>query len=398
MKTNIRPFWSYDVQKTEQWLTDQAKEGYHLTELHRFKRSFTFENRAPKHATYRIGYDKIKPATLSNTMRKDGWEKITQSGKWYVIANERPEAEVTTSTSRDAIIKRNNYIFYAFMAILIYFTAATLANVAIFATAYTASNGNVEVVESPFWIITYISGTLATAFYFFMIYSVWKIKKTNKALSQENQITYTPEHSQEKKNHLTKAEEKQLKRQGLLIKRRKLGWMYSPDKLENWLDQMAAEGNRLHRVNRLGTTFYLKKAEPQRIKYSADYQNLSNDSYFEIHRQAGWEEVFSSKGALQKWTIWSKEYEEGERPPALYSDKTHKLKQAKKVAFSYTVLFLPLVLMYFFIASMNMGYLLRQGETWTLMNTNTVMFLLLILVFGTFITKTWMYYFRLQRA
>ncbi|TYS58510.1 DUF2812 domain-containing protein [Sutcliffiella horikoshii] len=397
MKSIIKPLWSYDVQKTEQWLTDQAKEGYHLKELHRSKRRFTFEKSQPKDVTYRIGYDKIKPATLSNTMRNDGWEKVTQSGKWYVIANERPEEEVTTSTSRDTIIKRNNFIFYGFMAILIYITFATLVNVALFTTAYIASDGIVEVEESPFWIITYIAGTLATAFYFFMIYSVWKIKRTNKALSQESQTTYKPKHTLEKKN-LTKAEEKQLKRDGLIIKRRKLGWMYSPDKLEKWLEQQATEGNRLHRVNKLGTTFYFRKGEPQHIKYSADYQNLSNDSYFEIHRQAGWKDEFSSKGALQKWTIWSKEYEEGETAPALYSDKTHKLKQAKKVAFSYTMLFLPLVLMYIFIASMNLSYLLQQGETWTLMNTNTAMFFLLILVFGTFITKTWMYYFRLRRA
>ncbi|MGD6873701.1 DUF2812 domain-containing protein [Sutcliffiella horikoshii] len=393
MNTVTKPLWSYDVQKTEQWLTDQAKAGYHLKELHRFKRGFTFEKGNPKDVTYRIGYDKIKPATLSNTMRNDGWEKVTQSGKWYIIANERPQAEVNTSTSRDAIIKRNNFIFYAFMAILIYITGATLANVALITTATIASDGNVEVVESPLWIITYTAAALTTAFYVFMVYSVWKIKKTNKALSNENSTTHTLE-----EKSLAEVNEKQLKREGILIKRRKFGWMYSPDKLEKWLEQMAAEGNRLHRISKLGTTFYFRKGEPQDIKYSADYQNLSNDSYFEIHREAGWKDIFSSKGAIQKWTIWSKEYEEGETPPALYSDKTHKLKQAKKVALSYTVLFLPLVLMYLFIASMNIGYMFRKEEAWTLHDTNTIMFFICILVFGTFITKTWMYYFRLQRA
>ncbi|MGD6993817.1 DUF2812 domain-containing protein [Sutcliffiella horikoshii] len=393
MNTVTKPLWSYDVQKTEQWLTDQAKVGYHLKELHRFKRGFTFEKGNPKDVTYRIGYDKIKPATLSNTMRNDGWEKVTQSGKWYIIANERPQAEVNTSTSRDAIIMRNNFIFYAFMAILIYITGATLANVALITTATIASDGNVEVVESPLWIITYTAAALTTAFYVFMVYSVWKIKKTNKALSNENSTTHTLE-----EKSLAEVNEKQLKREDILIKRRKFGWMYSPDKLEKWLEQMAAEGNRLHRISKLGTTFYFRKGEPQHIKYSADYQNLSNDTYFEIHRQAGWKDEFSSKGALQKWTIWSKEYEEGETPPALYSDKTHKLKQAKKVALSYTVLFLPLVLMYLFIASVNIGYMFRKEEAWTLHDTNTIMFFICILVFGTFITKTWMYYFRLRRA
>jgi hypothetical protein len=230
-----------------------------------------------------------------------------------------------------------------------------------------------------------------------MIYSVWKIKKTNKALSTENPSTYMAPYTLEKKN-LTKAEEKLLKSEGLLIKRRKFGWMYSPDKLEKWLEQMAAEGNRLHRVNRLGTTFYFLKGEPQQIKYSADYQNLSNDSYFEIHRQAGWKDVFSSKAALQKWTIWSKEYEGGETAPALYSEQTHKLKQAKKVALSYTALFLPLVLMYIYIASLNTFYIFRNGGEWSIVNSNTIMFFICILLFGTYITKTWMYYFRLRRA
>lgn len=313
-----------------------------------------------------------------------------------MIANERPQADVTTSTSRDAIIKRNNFIKYTFITLLIYFTGATLVNVALFSTVLS-SDGQVEVVESPFWIITYIGAVLATAFYIFMIYSVWKIKKTNKALSTENQAPFAGHHTLEKKP-LTKSEEKQLKREGLIFKRRKFGWMYSPDKLEQWLEQMAAEGFRLHRVNKLGTTFYFLKGEPQKIKFSADYQNLSNDSYFEIHRQAGWKDEYHSGSALQKWTIWSKPYEEGEAAPTMYSDKTHKLKHARKVAFSYTMLFLPLVLLYLFIVSMNIGYMLRSEEGWTILNSNTILFFFCIMMFGTFIARSWMYYFRLRRA
>jgi len=174
--------------------------------------------------------------------------------------------------------------------------------------------------------------------------------------------------------------------------------MYSPDKLEQWLEQMAAEGNRLHRVNKLGTTFYFLKGEPQKVKFSADYQNLSNDSYFDIHREAGWKDEYRSGSALQKWTIWSKPYEEGETAPNMYSDKTHKLKHARKVAFSYTMLFLPMVLLYLFIISMNIGYTLRSEEGWNILNKNTIMFFVCIMMFGTFIARSWMYYFRLRRA
>ncbi|CAG9620371.1 DUF2812 domain-containing protein [Sutcliffiella rhizosphaerae] len=369
MKTCFRPLWSYDVQKTEQWFTKKAKEGFQLSELHRFKRGFTFKNEEPMDITYRIGYDKIQNVTLSQTMRNDGWEKVTQSGKWYVLANERPLEELHTSTSREGIIKRNNYIMYAFIALLIYFTCILVMNVFIFSTVYF-SGGSIEKVDSPYWFITYIGSALATALYLFLIYSVWKIRKTNKALSSETMTPYSGENEQEKK-HYTITEEKQMKQDGLLIKRRKFGWMYSPDKLEEWLEQMAAEGNRLYRVNKLGTTFFFLKGKPQKIKYCADYQNLSNDSYFEIHRQSGWTKEFNSGSALQKWTIWSMEYEDDETP-LMYSDKSHQMKHAKKIAFSYTVLFLPMVLMYLFIASMNISYGFRRDETWTLIDTNTL--------------------------
>lgn len=77
MKTHIKPLWSYDVQKTEQWLSEQAKAGYHLKELHPFKRGFTFTKGEAKDVIYRIGYDKIQTATLSQTLRKEGWEKVS---------------------------------------------------------------------------------------------------------------------------------------------------------------------------------------------------------------------------------------------------------------------------------------------------------------------------------
>ena len=38
-----RPLWSYDVEKTERWLSKMAAEGNHLTDVNRMTRMFTFD-------------------------------------------------------------------------------------------------------------------------------------------------------------------------------------------------------------------------------------------------------------------------------------------------------------------------------------------------------------------
>ncbi|QFT87913.1 hypothetical protein FIU87_04525 [Bacillus sp. THAF10] len=396
MKTCVRPLWSYNVQKTEKWLTDQAEQGYQLTSFHRIKRRFIFTKKEAKTVTYRIGHDKNQTRNLSSSLKNDGWEMVAQSGSWYMIANAKPAEEVKTSISREAILKRNKFLMYFFLVLLIYLTWMALMNVALLLTPYV-TDIPVEKVESPYWIITYIALGLAVVFYLFMLFSVLKIRKTNKALSLESQGTYSEEFVV-KNISLSKAEQKQFKREGKIMKRWKFGWMYSPDKLENWLEEMAKKGYQLIRVGKPGTSFYFLKGEPRNVKFCADYQHLSNDTYYEIHREAGWQDEFRSFSSMQKWTIWSKEYEEGEEVPQLYSDKTHQLKHARKIAFSYTALFLPLVLMYLFFATLNIPSIFQKENVWSIHDTNTIMFFILIILFGSFITRTWMYYYRLKRA
>lgn len=39
----FRPFWSYDVNATENWLTYMAQQGYHFVKFNRLTRRFYFE-------------------------------------------------------------------------------------------------------------------------------------------------------------------------------------------------------------------------------------------------------------------------------------------------------------------------------------------------------------------
>ena len=195
---------------------------------------------------------------------------------------------------------------------------------------------------------------------------------------------------------LSKEKEKQLKRSGQMVVKRKFGWMYSPDRLEKWLETMEELGYNLYRVSRTGTAFYFIIGNPRRVSYCADYQNISDESYFDMHRDAGWKSTFISYSSLQKWTIWSREFSEGEERPQIYSDKSHHLKHARRVAIAYTILFLPLVIMYILNIGLFIGGMFNNGIT-RLSLLNMVMFLFCIFVFGSFIVRTWLYYMRLRK-
>lgn len=83
MKKVTRPFWSYDVQKTEEWLAAMSKQGLHLVKINRLTRQFTFQKGSPKNLIYRIGYAKA-PSPLSTRLQQDGWKQVTQNGNWYM--------------------------------------------------------------------------------------------------------------------------------------------------------------------------------------------------------------------------------------------------------------------------------------------------------------------------
>ncbi len=391
MKKVFKPFWSYDVAKTEEWLSGMAKNGYHLVDFNRWTRCFFFQQGEPKKIIFRIAYDKTGGDSLSNSLTNEGWTKVIRRGNWHIIANEKPREEIKTASVREGIIKRNRIIKYIFIGLLIYLSSIVVVNLGMLGLA-TISDVPVEVVESPLWILTYTFFGAVIATIVLAIYSIIKINKTNKDLIMEK-----PKGLQgggdPLEGRLSKTKEKLLKRSGQLVVKRKPGWMYAPDKLENWLEAMEEQGLNLYRVGKLGTTFFFLKGSPRKVSYCADYQNLGNESYLDFHREAGWKSVYISYSSLQKWTIWGREYSEGEEKPQIYSDRSHLLKHAKKVAIAYTILFFPLVAMYLLNIGLFFSVILNNNPS-KLDLTNMIMFVFLIFIFGSFIVRTWLYYFR----
>ncbi|OAB34067.1 DUF2812 domain-containing protein [Paenibacillus glacialis] len=228
------------------------------------------------------------------------------------------------------------------------------------------------------------------------IYSVIKINKTNKQLSSEN-IQQNKLHKVDPdEKRLSKYKEKQLKRSGKMVVKRKFGWMYAPDKLEHWLETMEEKGYHLYRMSKVGTTFYFIIDCPRKVSYCADYQNIADESYFDIHRDAGWKSAFISYSSFQRWTLWSREYSEGEERPQIHSDKSHHLKHARRIAITYSCMFLPLIFVYILNIRISMEWTF-DNHLGKIQMVSMISLALAILTFGSFLARTWLYYMRLRR-
>jgi hypothetical protein len=60
IKKVFRPFGSYDVIKTEEWLSSMADSGYILIKINRVTRCFFFEETEPQKLVYRIVFDELQ--------------------------------------------------------------------------------------------------------------------------------------------------------------------------------------------------------------------------------------------------------------------------------------------------------------------------------------------------
>lgn len=109
------------------------------------------------------------------------------------------------------------------------------------------------------------------------------------------------------------------------MKATKWWWGWEPEKIENWLEEMEAQGWHVDYGIGLGTTFFFTRGEPRKMRYCADYQNKVTSEYSRIFHDVGWELVYSHMG----WYIWRMPYEE-ERPE-IYTDMGATVDRNKRL-------------------------------------------------------------------
>jgi hypothetical protein len=380
----FRPFWSYDVQRTEKWLTAMAEKGYELIRINRLTRCFYFQQGEPRAATYQIGFDKIPNQSLSRGLLEFGWTKVLQSGKWYVTMNELPLEQIRTFSDREGIVKHNKMVMYIYMGILIFLMVGLLNVILISTIAISLSTSGIsKVFTGPYGFIPATALGLNIILCILTVYSLITIDKTNKRLTGDN-VQRTERYSQ-KKTFLQDRGSSQL------IRKWKFGWMYAPDRLEKWLEGMEEQGYNLYCVSRTGTVFYFKRGKPRKVVYCADLQNTTDTNYFNIHGDAGWVSHYISGSWMQKWVLWGREYTPGEVKPQMYSDKLNQLKLARRIALTYSSLFLPIII----LLGLNIK-LSTYSSLDRLQIINMILFAILILLYGSFVCRAWLYYKRLR--
>jgi hypothetical protein len=390
MKKVFKPLWSLDVTKTEHWLSTMASQGFQFITFNRWTRCFYFQQGVPKIKTYRITFDHTHSQQLASTLLHDGWQMDSQQSQWSIISNEKAYDQINTFPTSNGIIKRKQFIKYLFTLVVSFLPLIFLLYSCIPWESNEQPSGNG--VESP--STPYLAFPFVLALILLGLYVIRNVKKTNERLLLTQAKKF---HKQFSLNALRdKEKERLLRRSGKLIRKYKSGWIYAPDKLEKWLESMEEQGFNLYRISKRGVFFYFEKGSPRKVSYCVDYQNTSNRDYFELHRDAGWQDVFSSHHQLETWAIWSQNYSINENRPEIYSDKTHHLSYAKRIALTYTAFFFPLIAVNIY----NVRFIYEEAWNNGFLSFDfifMVSFILPNILLGSFMINTWLYMYRVKR-
>ena len=94
------------------------------------------------------------------------------------------------------------------------------------------------------------------------------------------------------------------------------------------------------------------------------------------------------------WTIWSREYSEGDPAPRLYSDRSHLVKHARRVAITHSCLYGPMVLI--LAVNLKTAFTTGLGSSDTRFLWLGILTLAPLLMFGVYTLKAWFYYRRVR--
>lgn len=335
-----RPLWSYDVEKTEYWLSKMAAEGQQLTAINRYSRIFTFSQDTAEIVHYQVVYDKSRSA-LPRKLEDAGWEETLSEKKWKFMKNK--SEEITIFPSREGVLRRNRIHFYLLTAFAFFYVFPMLM---MLTTLIMLLRGITAVEPSPFWSITVVFFLQILIVMGLAIFINIKLRGFEKKFF----------------GGATDVE----KSSGNTFTKWRFGWMYAPDRLENWLSEMSAEGNHLVHIGKPGVRFVFEKVEPKCVSYVFDYQLKASPSYFDVHKSAGWQLMYTSPSSFAKYSLWAQLYDERVEIPRFTYDLAEKKAQVRKVVLSATALFLYLFVMAVFIIKLN--YSMYRNDSWYLFN------------------------------
>ncbi len=339
------PFYWLDINKTQKKLSDLSEEGKFLENMNFFIGSFTFSEGEPSKKTYIIRRNRGCGGNAPRKLLSEGWKTVCGNKNNYAAVFDG-ESDVTPSVTGyrrliSAFKMAALFIMCFTGGVFLGGSAAFLDRMALPPTdeKYIASLGDyLSLVWGLKAIIIAAAFVLSAAA---MVVLMRRSKAYDKLGGVESSIDFTIP----KENFIyTKEEEKKLKKEKKLIARTRLGWFYSPDRAEKYVEKMELEGWNFYRFDKLGKTFFFIKGAPRKIKFVVDYQNDITDEYLLSNMECGWKLQFKSATKIGGYIIWLREYD-GDEEPEFYSDGESMLRRARVIAVTYSAIFLPMIVL-----------------------------------------------------
>ncbi len=398
-KTVFRPFWSYDVIATERWLSRMHSMGYALDKVNFALRLFYFVKAEPARYDYKISYKKRSGGEPSQDLNNYTYETICFSKNHTVIKTAfKSKITLFYSGFLDKNKKLRTFAGIILLIALCLCIAPSVIITGIFIAILTGdfvdktpaqgsmmpipSTGNVMFAVTDLWFFFILFA------FMWLVYTYFKLGSSNKKLDKLcEKLVFA------KNDLINKSEEKSLMKQKIIFKIRKFAWFYSPDKIENWLENMESQGNQLYKINDWGNSFYFIKGQPRNVKFCIDFQNYPKQSYYDLNIKKGWTLAYNSVSHVQFSNVWFKLYTD--EIPVFYVNQIDKLKNAKKLAVNYLICFLPLIILYILLILLNI--FVRSDfdlMIWFSLATQT----LVIVEFGYFAMVAIAYYFRIKKS
>lgn len=378
MKRVTKLFWSFNIIKIETWLGEMSEEGYVLEDINTLTREFIFKKATSKKLIYKIDYLEKGNKNISNTLKYNGWNTVVNKGRWIFLCNEN---QASINPSRENLLRRNKNIKIMLGAFGLYccFYLGTIS-IIMPSTFLLGALGSIDIKES------FSFSTAQIVFFLILtmnLYLYYKINKLNKELLREKDSKSEYEEIMNDFN---------LENDSEVIYKTRLGWIYSPDKTMDWLENMELKGYNLHKISKIGSTFYFKKGSPRKVKYIADYKNKTDNMYYEIYKQDGWKLLYNSFGNIFKWYVWGKEYED--KIPKMYSDVEEIKKQAKNVLIIHSLLYLPLIFIELYIIMTDISnFINKRIDSLSI----SILSIVLVIEFSIFYINIFRYYLRTKK-
>ena len=324
-----RPFWSYDIEKTERWLSEMAADGKQLSYVNMLTRVFSFEDASQKKAEYQIVYDKSK-SPLQRVFEKSGWHTRLRIGNWMFIENTKDV--IRTYPQREGILKRNK--IHVNVATGIAFLSGAQVLLMVLVLSIILSSGEPFERVGIFGLVVALN----------LLQSIVMITLTVYARRKLSAFEF---------KHFNAQVEDTQPTQGTFSVW-KLGWKEEPDLIENWLAEMSEEGNHFISIGKQNGKFNFQKGEPKHVSYVCDFQLKASPSYYDVHKNAGWKLKYTSPLSMLKQSVWLKEYSKDEERPRFTYDQSEEKKRVRNVIIgnalsTFYPVTLTLILLWFLI-------------------------------------------------